>query len=269
MKHVNNEITALFMGQLDRKTGKWFPIKKMNWKKKRNNNYLDCSIRFIQGAEDYQAYFPQKKLFFIKDITKIMKYPDVVDSIWSNRMPVARPLEEELKFCMGLDLNSPADPIEFVARDGGYRRGDKCDIFPEVTPDSLGNYNFIFRGIDAWVMSSQNRPELDAIEIGAKVKLQFPEKDEVAPEENKPPAIDPPNTPPEITRMKMYVDGQMVGYAPHYIKELYRRFGEQLGVQTFHKNLGFPFEYQFLFLATVNQNTGIPFSEAKYQPLNV
>lgn len=265
-KQITNEITALFMGELDSKTGKWFPIKKMTWSKRRNQNYLNCSIKFIQGASNYQALYPERKNLFIpRDITRVMKYQDVEDCAWSDRMPVARPLEVELKKCMGLDLNSFVDPIKFVARDGGYQDGDLCGLFPEIAPDEQGNYNFMFRGIDVWVMCSDNKPELEAIPVGAKVTLQPQDKLEIVSGEWKKPMVEPP---PETIRMKMFVGKSMVGYAPPYIKDLYRQFGQGLKVEVYQVNHRVPFEYQFLFLAAVNQDEGLPFSQLKYQPLN-
>ena len=264
-KPISNQVISLFMGEVDSKTGIWFPIKKMIWKEKQGNSYLDCSIHFIKGAQIYQSLYPERKNLFVpKDLKRIMKYEDILSCPWRNRMPVARPLEKELKMNLGFDSDASVDPVEFVARDGGYRNGDLCDIFPEVAPDEQGNYNFVFRGIDTWVMCSDNKPELETIPVGTKVRIQPLNKEKIAPGEWEKPIIE---LPPETIRMKMYVEDRMVGYAPHYIQELHRQFNEQLRIEIFQVNSKVPFEYQFLFLASVNQEAGIPYSEPKFQLL--
>ncbi|MCC0175823.1 hypothetical protein I4641_02355 [Waterburya agarophytonicola K14] len=266
LKAVSNQITSLFMAELDSRTGLWFPIKKMTWKEKQNNNYLDCSIHFIKGAQIYQSLYPERKNLFVpKDLSRTMKYKDILKSAWRNRMPVARPLEEELKICMGFNSEDSIDPVKFVARDGGYRHGDLCGLFPEITPDERGNYNFVFRGVDTWTMCTNNKPELETISTGANITVKLPEKEKVMPGEWEKPMLEPP---PETIRTTMYAENEMVGYAPHYIQKLYQQFREQLQIKVFQVNSGVPFEYQFLFLATVNQKAGIPFSDEIFQLLN-
>ena len=263
---ITNQITSLFMGKLDFKTGLWFPVKKIIWKEKQNDSYKDCSIHFVKGAQMYSSLYSERKNLFIpKDLNRIMKYKDLIQSPLRNRIPVARALEKEVAICLGFNSDFPIDPVEFLARDGGYRHGDLYDIFPEVAPDKRGNYNFLFRGIDIWTMSTNNKPELETIPTQANVIIKLPQR-KIVPGEWKKPMLE---SPPEAIRAKMYVKNQMVGYAPHYIQELYQQFKEQLKIEVFQVNFGVPFEYQFLFLATVNQTLAeIPYSSEKFRLLN-
>lgn len=255
------------MGEVDFDTGIWFPIKKMTWSEKKERNYLNCKIGFVEGAKQYQRLHPElKNLFMPRDINKVMQFRDVLSCSWRNRMPVSRPVEEKLKICLGLNSTNAVDPVEFVARDGGYRHGDLCNIFPEVAPNEQGNYNFVFRGIDRWVMSSSNKPELETISVGAKVTIQPPTREKLLSDEWKKTTIEPP---PEAIRMKLYAENYMVGYAPHYIQEFYRQFGEQLKIKILQVNSGVPFEYQFLFLATLSQKAGNPYLEPKLQLVDI
>lgn len=267
MQQINNKITALFMGEIDTDTGNWFPIKKMTWGQKKRNNYVNCRIEFTQGANKYQMLHPNtKNLFMPRDTNKVMEYKDVLSCSWRNRMPVSRSLEAELKICLGFDSASSVDPIEFVARDGGHRYGDRRDLFPEIESDQQGNYNFIFRGVDSWVMSSDNRQNLETtISVGDRVSPLLKEDIEQTSWTANLTLSDPI---PEAIRMKLYVKDQLVGYAPFWVKELYQKFGEAFEIKIYQKNLGMPFEYQFLFLATVNKDAGVPFSQPEYQPCN-
>jgi len=250
------------MGETDSRTGKWFPFKKMTWEEKKGTNYINCSINFIEGAKEFRALYPKSEN--VITYGREMNYTDINCCPWRNRMPLSRPLEKSFRQFYGFDLEDKIDPIEYSVLSGGYRHGDKSCLFPELAPDEQGDYNFIFSGVDSWYMPSDNKPELEVIPVGTKVTLQLPEKWEIEPGEWK-----EYTSPPEAIRMKMFAKGQLVGYAPPYIKDLYIRFGEQLQVETCKKNQGAPFDHQFIFKAIINQAIGIPFSEAKYEAYRI
>ena len=259
---LTNKIVALFMGKMDLSTGKWFPFQKMTWEAKKDTNYLNCSISFIEGAKAFRRLYPKSEN--VISYGEVKNYPDLFSSPWRNRMPLSRPLELSSRNIYGFDLNKKIDPIKYVAISGGYRHGDRNCLFPELAPDERGNYNFIFRGVDSWYMPSENKPEIETIPIPTQVTLKLPCEIEIEPGEWK--EYTPP---PEAIRMKMYAKGQLVGYAPQYIQDLYLKFGDLLQVETYHKNEDVPFDDQFLFKATINQMVGIPFSEAKYQTFTI
>ena len=260
---LTNKIVALFMGHTDLTTGKWFPFRKMIWEHKEDNNYFNCSISFVEGAKAFRTLYPKsEKVIAYGEVRKDF---DLYRCPWRNRMPLSRPSAEKYKLFhgfgfYGFNSNENIDPIEYVAISGGYRHGDKNNLFPEVAPDELGYYNFIFCSGESWYFSDDNRPEIEDIPLGAKVSLQVPEKTEIKRGEWQ-----EYTAPPEAIRMKMFVKEQLVGYAPYYIQDLYRSFGEKLQVAIVRKNLGAPFDNQFLFKATIHQSVGIPFSDEKYQ----
>lgn len=159
-------------------------------------------------------------------------------------MPVNREPDPKMLESLGLDFNQ-FDPIEYVARSGGYRYGDCEDLFPEVQPDRLGNYNFVFRTVDSYTFSTPNRPELNSINVGDKVLATLIEG-----------------------RLKLQCQDYIIGSTPPYIRELYKKYREHLKISVFKVNPEVPYEYQFLLLASLNQKIGIPFSELEYQPIN-
>ena len=258
---LTNKITALFMGETDLLTGKWFPWQKMTWEAKKGTNYINLKIEFLEGAKEFQKLYPKSEN--VVDYGRVMNYRDISYSPWRNRMPLSRPPKKIFRELYRFNLEGDVDPIEYAVISGGYRMGDKCDIFPEVAPDEQGNYNFVFIGRDACGYTPENKSEIEAIPVGAKVNLHPPKQKEI----QKGEWIEC-TAPPEAIRMKMFAEGKLVGYAPPFIKDLHKRFGEDLQVTTCAKNLGLEFDYQFTFIfkATINKAIGIPFSEERYQP---
>jgi hypothetical protein len=135
-------ITGLFMGWTDPFTKKWFPITKMTWK---NDKYYTVHLQgMLLAMEVSPAYRTGVRSGLIK-LDKI-SISDGINVDFRPRMPVNRPLTDVAKLeRLGLstDLNL-FDPFEYIARSGGKSGGDSADIFPQVTPDELGIYNFYF-----------------------------------------------------------------------------------------------------------------------------
>ena len=241
-----NGITALFMGQTDLDTGLWFPIKKMTWKYL-NGEYLDLKTVFTHGAEKLKNMYPEKSPFLLSgNLKRISRSNNISACPWRNRMPINRQPDPSLFSCLGLSPNPPYDPISYVSRSGGYRYGDTNDLFPEILPDPDGDYHFIFRPVDSYVFTNPNQPELETITEGEIVTPQLVE-----------------------AQIKLSCQSQIIGIAPGYIRELIKKYQEQLSIKIYQVNYGLPLEYQFLCQATLNQNSGIPFTELEYQPQSV
>ncbi len=240
-----NKITALFMGRTDKATGLWFPIQKMTWTHQ-NGEYLDCVTVFTNGARKLEQLHPeQPNIVTFGSLGQVIKSRDIYSCPWSNRMPVNQEPDPKILECLGLERDSSVDPVQYVARSGGYRHGDNRDIFPQVQADARGNYNFIFRNVDSYSFATINRPELNCIRTGEIV------------------------TPTLIEgKLELYCQGYNIGSAPPYIRELYKKYRDSLAISVYQINFQVPFEYQFLLLATLNQKTGIPLNEFEYQPFD-
>lgn len=135
-------ITSLYMGWTDPFTKKWFPITKMTWG---NEKYYTVYLQGILSAMEISpSYRAEVKTGLIK-LDKI-RISEGINVDFRPRMPVNRPYTDVAKLeRLGLstDLNL-FDPFEYIARSGGKTIGDSADIFPQVTPDDNGIYNFYF-----------------------------------------------------------------------------------------------------------------------------
>lgn len=243
MKILNKSlVTALFKGETDPKTGIWFPIEKMTWTYS-DGSYLDCATVFTQGARMFEQMYPQQaNIITFGSLDQVKKAQDISSCSWSNRMPVNRDPDPAMLEILGINALL-FDPVEYVARSGGYKYGDRNDLFPEVQPDINGNYNFIFRTVDSYVFISKNRAELNSIIVGDEVDLFLTEY-----------------------RSELRCQNQVIGYAPRYIQELYKKYRDKLEINIFKVNSQSPYEYQFLCQAILNQREGRPFSELEYLP---
>ena len=242
---TENKITALFLGRTDKSTGLWFPIQKMTWGKT-NSKYTDCITVFTNGARQLEQLYPtQPNIVTFGSLNQIIESESIDSCSWSNRMPVGRePNPNIIKF-LGLDPNADLDPVIYVARDGGYRHGDLRNIFPQIEPDPFGKYNFIFRNVDSYCFSPENKSELNCIEETETVMPQF---------------ID--------GRLQLICHNSFIGYAPPHIRELYKKYRNNLKIEIYKVNRQAPFAYQFLLVASLDREIGIPFSEIEYQAIN-
>lgn len=244
-KTLADRITAMFMGRTDMTTGLWFPVQKMTWTRQ-NYEYVNCTTVFTKGAKKLEELHPEiPNLVTFGSLEQVFQYKDIYSCGWSNRLPVNRDPDPQILKYFGLDPDAPLDPILYAERSGGYRHGDRRDLFPEVRADEQGNYNFVFRNVDAYQFATANRPELHQIEVGELVTANIIEG-----------------------RIKLNCQGYDVGSAPPYIRELYKKYQDSLNISVYQVNLDVAFEYQFLFIASLNRETGIPFSETEYEPLN-
>lgn len=232
------------MGQRDVKTGLWFPIKKMTWKY-RQGEYVDCVTRFTVGAQKLQSIYPNDLyLITFGSLEQIRQARDIYHSPLANRMPVNHPVKAEMLSVLGLDPNAPVDPVEYVSRSGGYRYGDSNDLFPEVEADSRGNYNFYFRPVSAYELTSGRERGLEKSEFGERVKVVM-----------------------EEGKIKLQCQSQIIGSAPGYISELIKKYHEGIEISIAQVNQNVPARYQYLLVASLNQERGKPFTEIEYQPI--
>ena len=245
LENQADRITAMFMGRTDATTGLWFPVQKMTWKRL-NHEYVDCITVFTKGAKKLEELHPEiPNLVTFGSLNQIFEYKDIYSCGWSNRLPVNRDPDPQILKYFGIDPNVPLDPILYAERSGGYRHGDRQDLFPEVRADEQGNYNFVFRNVGASGFTTENRPELNQIKIGESVKADLVEG-----------------------KIKLTCRGYDVGSAPPYIRELSKKYQSSLNIRVYQVNKNAPFEYQFLFKASLNREIGIPFSEPEYEPFN-
>jgi hypothetical protein len=242
---IENKITALFMGRTDKLTGLWFPVQKMTWSKN-NGEYSNCITVFTNGAKQLEQLHPEQPSFVtFGSLNRVVKSKDISNCPWSNRMPVNQEPNSNVIEFLGLDSDLDLDPVMYVARDGGYRHGDMRNIFPQIEPDRFGQYNFIFRNIDSYCFSSENKSELNHIKQNERVTPQF---------------ID--------GRLQLICHDSLIGYAPPHIRELFKKYQNNLKIEVYQVNQQAPFAYQFLLLATLHREIGIPFSEPEYQAVN-
>jgi hypothetical protein len=132
-------ITALFMGWTDPVTKQWFPIKKMTWKQgKYYTVYLEGMLAAMKVSASHRT--------LVKSGIAKLDRVEITDDIqisFKTRMPVNRPfsnVEGLARLGLSTDLKL-FDPFEYVARRGGYEGTDTYDLFAEITPDALGQYN--------------------------------------------------------------------------------------------------------------------------------
>lgn len=233
------------MGQTDLKTGLWFPIKKMTWEYV-NGEYENCVTKFTYGAQKLQDMYPDDPyLITFGGLKQVRQDQDIYHCPFANRMPVNREPRAEMLEVLGLDIDSPVDPVEYVSRSGGYRHGDSNDLFPEILASESGNYNFYFRPVSSYQFASSENLNLKRIAKGKRVKALVSED-----------------------KAKLECQGQIIGLIPGYIKELSKKYQDKLEITIAQVNEKVPPEYQFLLKASLKEEMGQPFTEMEYQAIN-
>ncbi len=229
-------ITGLFMGWTDPVSNQWFPIKKMTWdRSKYYTVYLEGMLAAMQVSEAHRT--------LVKSGLVKLDRVEITDDIhvsFRTRMPVNRPFSSEWKLRrLGLSIDlTQFDPFEYISRSGGYTGGDTSDLFPEVTPDELGKYNFYFgiryiEGIDISEYISQ-------LQIGTKLM---------------------------INDGLIYHQDFLLGKSPGYIADMakYHPQAIELTVKQINHDI-----YKFgklLCHAEIDNKVKIPFSDFHYEPL--
>ncbi|MGB5633859.1 MAG: hypothetical protein WBM44_25470 [Waterburya sp.] len=97
--------------------------------------------------------------------------------------------------------DSKGDFISLFARNGGIRHGDRYDVFPEITPNAAGEYEFWFRIYDLPTLIRDGHDEVrfvaDTIEVKQRLDLEV-----------------------GSDKTKIYCQGVHIGHCPHYIHYL-------------------------------------------------
>lgn len=239
-----NQIKSLFMGQTE--DNFWFPVAKMTWDYE-EGEYRNCKVFYLKGAAELEQLYPKNPyIVSLGSLERVFTSKDIKTCFWHKRLPVNRPVANPKMFeKLGLSGNPPYDPVEYIARSGGYWKGDSNDLFPEVLPDKEGNYNFYFRPVDCWSFSTPNRPELENIAVGEIVKpLFFGEK------------------------IKLECQKKIIGTVPGYIRYLIDKYKEALKLTVAVVNDSLPYEHQTLVRACLSRDVGVPFIEEIFQPVN-
>lgn len=248
-KLQTNEISALYMGQTDLSTGLWFPIKKMTWERA-DGEYVNCVTAYTNGAKILRDMHPNNPhLVGFGSLERLRRDKDISRCSFANRMPLSRsPLPEKLEV-LGLDSSNPdnVDPVEYVARSGGYRLGDSNDLFPEILLDKNGIYNFYFLPHSSYefVNLKDEIYALDYPKIGEKLT-------------------------PLVNKEKMVLQykNYIVGSTPGYITQMIAKYGDQLKISIDKVNFIVPKNYRLLCCASLPESIGTPFTELEYQPIN-
>lgn len=97
--------------------------------------------------------------------------------------------------------DSKGDFISLFARNGGKRHGDRYDVFPEVSPNDAGEYNFWFPVYGLPTLIAEGRDEVKAI------------ADTIAPKQQLELEVQSSGT-------KIYSQKTHIGYCPEYIHYL-------------------------------------------------
>ena len=146
--------------------------------------------------------------------------------------------------------DSKGDFISLFARNGGRRHGDRYDIFPEVTPNAAGEYEFWFRIYDLPTLIRHGHDEVreiaDKIEVKQKLDL------EVGSDETR-----------------IYCQGVHIGYCPRYVHYLLSDNPECKYdiVADIANQDEFRYAYKIIAKLSLNSDRSI-FSQQDFKPIN-
>jgi hypothetical protein len=229
-------ITGLFMGWTDPVSQRWFPIKKMTWNE---GKYYTV---YLQGMRSAMEISNAHRTIVKSGLAKLdrVKISNDIDVSFRTRMPVNRPFTDTLKLeRLGLSTNlNQFDPFEYVARSGGYAGEDTSDLFAEVTPDSVGKYNFHFgiRSIDGVDISEY----IHLLQLGTKLSIKGG---------------------------LIYHQDVLLGKAPGYIADLADHHSQAIELTVAQINHDIYKFGKLLCHAQIDSKLAIPFSDLDYQPL--
>jgi hypothetical protein len=229
-------INGLFMGWTDPVSGQWFPIKKMTWK---DGKYYTV---YLQGMRSAILANPSKGTAVKSGLIRLdeVAVSDDIETSFKVRMPVNRPFSDVTRLeRLGLSTDlTQFNPFEYIARSGGRRGGDTSDIFPEVTPDDLGQYHFYF-GIGA-IDNVDISEYIYQLKIGTRLKVK---------------------------RGLIYHRDFLLGQAPGYIADILHHHTEAIDLTVSKTNHDVYKFGKLLCHAEIDSKNHIPFSEYDYLPL--
>jgi hypothetical protein len=230
LQTVQSQVTALYLGAGVREE-LWFPVRKMIWDGEYYHTGCVGGVKgLIEAAPLWRHYFRSEDFGLIKTTRDI-------HCDYACRMPLDRP--QEMPWYsprLGLPDNL-LDPIAFVARSGGYRETDSLDIFPEVTPDSNGDYQFYFLLRKLYLVE---KTALNNVGVGDAIDCQ------------------------DWSAIHQST-GHKIGILPGYIRSLAISHPDLIKIQVHQVNQDALLQERFLCSAICSGF--IPFSTAEYLPL--
>jgi hypothetical protein len=230
------DITALFLGWQDYQSDLWLPVAKMTWK----DDLSQYCFRYTKGMEFAIEISPIEKSSFIRHPDRLYRsHITENESLdFKSRMPLSRtryvPKQQQW---LGLP-EDPIDPIAYVSRSGGRRYQDSYDVFPEIEPDSQGNYHFHFLPLDV------SKLEPDCYEY----LLQLP-----------------PGHQLEVTADRLSDGRFQLGRLPGYLREMAPACPTAVQIEVARVNPNAPRFHSLLCHATVNGALLTPFTAPEYQ----
>jgi hypothetical protein len=229
-------INGLFMGWTDIHSKQWFPIRKMIWTNREYHTVYLHGILAATKISETQRAMVKSGLIKLDRI----EISDDIELSFKRRMPVNRPftdLEELGQLDLTRSLNK-FDPFEYIARTGGYMMTDKYDIFPQVTPDEFGIYQFYFTA-----------GAFDGVDITDYVtRLRVDEE-------------------LRIENSSVYHQSFRLDKVPGYINDITKYHPHAIQVNVAKINEDRHGYKSLLCTVKVNGNAYIPFSDLHYQPL--
>lgn len=192
-----DRIIALYMGLTDTTTKPghsiWLPIFRMTWD--------DEGYFYSSYTNAFQANYENLKGNIINPLCGYSQtwITRKLSSRISNRIP-RRPDSMKHYALLGIG-EQKGDLIAYLARSGGQVIGDNYDVFPQVTPDVSGWYNFYFplSGL------------ADKVKQGEETVKHFAQ----TAVESEPIILKS-----TFDTSYIYARGEEIGYCPHYIHHL-------------------------------------------------
>ncbi len=229
-------ITGLFMGWTDPISQQWFPIKKMTWNDGKYYTVYLQGMRFAMEISEGQRTLVKAGLAKLEEVG----ISNQIEVSFRTRMPVNRPFTDTSRLeRLGLDTDlTQFDPWKYIERSGGRSGADRCDLFPEITPDEFGKYNFYF-GIGS----------IDGVEI-AKYICQLQLDSQLI-----------------IRDGLIYHQDVLLGTAPGYIADLVNHHPHAVELTVAQINHDIYKFGKLLCHAQIDSKITIPFSDLHYQPL--
>ncbi len=230
------EITALFLGWQDYQSDLWLPVANMTWK----DDFSQYCFRYTKGMARAIEVSPIQKSSFITHPDRLYRSQITQNESlkFKSRMPLSRTrYVSKQQQWLGLP-EDPIDPIAYVSRSGGRRYQDSYDVFPEIKPDSQGNYHFHFLPLDV------SKLEPDCYEY----LLQLAPGDRL-----------------EITDNRLNDGRFQLGRLPGYLQDKARNCPAAIQIEVARVNPKAPQFHSLLCHATVNGALLTPFAAPEYQ----
>jgi hypothetical protein len=230
------EITGLFLGWQDYQSDLWLPVAKMTWAQ----DLSQYCLRYTKGMEFAIAVSPIEKSSFITHPDRLYQsHVTENESLkFKSRMPLSRtkyvPQQQQW---LGLP-EDPIDPIAYVSRSGGRRYQDSYDVFPELQPDSQGNYHFHFLPLDISKLEPDCYEYLLQLAPGHRL---------------------------EVTDGRLDDGRFQLGRLPGYLLEMARTCPQAIQLEVARVNPKAPQFHSLLCHATVNGSLLTPFANPEYQ----